>query len=126
VDAQHGLREKHASATAVSSMARLLNLGPISSEEVFHLAKGGNPRALQIFDSVGLHSARCSRFDQHLQFLLYLLGRTTAAWELFESSRWAEATRRSFIYRNNPPRVERTGLGADAGLYGAAYLALRD
>jgi hypothetical protein len=35
-------------------MARLLNLGPdLSSEEVFHLAKGGNPRALQISDSVG-------------------------------------------------------------------------
>ena len=50
-----GCVEKYASATAVSSMARLLNLGPdLSSEEVFHLAKGGNPRALQIFDSVGL------------------------------------------------------------------------
>src|SRR6266478_4395994 len=38
-----GCVEKYASATAVSSMARLLNLGvDLSAEEVFHLAKGGN------------------------------------------------------------------------------------
>jgi len=123
-----GCVEKYASATAVSSMARLLNLGPdLSSEDVFHLAKGGNPRALQIFDSVGLAlGTLLATLINTFNFPLYLLGGgMTAAWELFEPSMRAEASRRSFIYRNNPPRIERTGLGADAGLYGAAYLALR-
>src|SRR4051812_33297086 len=37
-----GCIEKYASATAVCAMARLMNLGhDLSSEEVFHLAKGG-------------------------------------------------------------------------------------
>jgi len=34
----------------------------------------------------------------------------------------AEASRRSFIYRKNPPRIERAALGGNAGLFGAAYL----
>jgi glucokinase len=123
-----GCVEKYASATAVSAMARLMNLGPdLSSEEVFRLAKSGNQRALQIFDSVGLAlGTLLATLINTFNFPLYLLGGgMTAAWELFESSMRAEASRRSFIYRNNPPRIERAGLGADAGLYGAAYLALR-
>jgi len=120
-----GCVEKYASATAVSAMARLMNLGPnLSSEEVFHLAKGGNERALAIFDSVGLAlGTLLATLINTFNFPLYLLGGgMTAAWELFESSMRAEVSRRSFIYRNNPPRIERTGLGADAGLYGTAYL----
>ena len=46
----------------------------------------------------------------------------TAAWELFQPPMLAEASRRSFLYRKNPPRIERATLGGDAGLYGAAYL----
>jgi glucokinase len=124
-----GCVEKYASATAVSSMARLLNLGPdLSSEEVFHLAKSGNPRALQIFDAVGLAlGTLLATLINTFNFPLYLLGGgMAAAWELFEASMRAEASRRSFIYRNHPPRIQLTGLGADAGLYGAAYLALRE
>jgi len=120
-----GCVEKYASATAVSAMARLMNLGPnLSSEDVFHLAKGGNERALAIFDSVGLAlGTLLATLINTFNFPLYLLGGgMTAAWELFESSMRAEVSRRSFIYRNNPPRIERTGLGADAGLYGTAYL----
>ena len=37
----------------------------------------------------------------------------------------AEVSRRSFIYRKNPPRIERATLGGDAGLFGAAYLPLQ-
>ena len=72
-----GCVEKYASATAVSSMARLLNLGPnLSSEEVFHLAKGGNTRALQIFDSVGLALGTLTGdVDQHFQFPALSAGR---------------------------------------------------
>ena len=58
-------------------------------------------------------------------FPLYLLGGgMTAAWELFEPAMRKELMRRSFIYRNNPPRVEKAALGGDAGLYGAARLPL--
>lgn len=122
-----GCIEKYASATAVTAMARLMNLGEISSEEVFHLAKGGNPRAQAIFEAVGTAlGTLLANLINTFNFPLYLLGGgMTAAWELFESSMCAEATRRSFIYRKNPPRIERATLGGDAGLFGAAHLALK-
>jgi glucokinase len=122
-----GCVEKHASATAVSAMARLLNLGHnLSSEEIFHLAQGGNPRARAIFESVGIAlGTLLATLINIFNFPLYLLGGgMTASWELFEPSMLAEVSRRSFIYRKNPPLIERATLGADAGLFGAAYLPL--
>jgi glucokinase len=120
-----GCVEKYASATAVSAMARLMNLGhDLSSEDVFHLAKGGNPRAQAIFESVGIAlGTLLASLVNTFNFPLYLLGGgMTAAWELFEPPMLAETSRRSFIYRKNPPRIERATLGGDAGLFGAAYL----
>jgi hypothetical protein len=32
----------------------------------------------------------------------------TVAWDLLEPAMLAEASRRSFIYRKNPPRIERS------------------
>ena len=48
-----GCLEKHASAQAVSVMARLSGLGDISSEECFHLATGGNDKAQAVFAAMG-------------------------------------------------------------------------
>ena len=57
---------------------------------------------------------------------LYLLGGgLTGAWDCFDSAMRRELLRRSFTYRTFPPRIERATLGSDAGLYGAAYLALQ-
>ncbi len=120
-----GCVEKYASATAVSAMARLMNLGrDLSSEDVFNLAKGGNPRAQAIFESVGIAlGTLLANLINTFNFPLYLLGGgMTAAWELFEPPMLAEVSRRSFIYRKTPPRIERATLGGDAGLFGAAYL----
>ncbi len=120
-----GCVEKYASATAVSAMARLMNLGhELSSEGVYHLAKGGNERAQAIFETVGKSlGTLLAMLINTFNFPLYLLGGgMTAAWELFEPTMLAEVSRRSFIYRKAPPRIERASLGGDAGLYGAAYL----
>src|SRR5262249_38035611 len=49
-----GCLEKHASATAISAMARLIGLGAeLTSEDVFKLADAGDARAKAIFVSVG-------------------------------------------------------------------------
>ncbi len=120
-----GCVEKYASATAVAAMARLMNLGhDLSSEDVYNLAKGGNERAQAIFECVGVSlGTLLASLINTFNFPLYLLGGgMTAAWDLFEPPMLAEASRRSFIYRKNPPRIERAALGGDAGLYGAAYL----
>ncbi|MEQ1885413.1 MAG: ROK family protein [Bryobacteraceae bacterium] len=122
-----GCVEKYASATAVSAMAKMLNLGrDLTAAEVYAMAKSGNERALSIFHSVGsalgiLLAGLINTFD----FPLYLLGGGMAgAWDLFEAPMIAETRRRSFAYRNNPARVERAALGSDAGLFGAACLPL--
>ena len=123
-----GCAEKYASATAVSAMARLLNLGhDLSSEDVFNLANGGNERAQAIFKTVGTSlGTLLAMLVNTFNFPLFLLGGgVTAAWELFEPSMLAELDRRSFIYRKAPPRIERATLGGDAGLFGAAYLPLQ-
>jgi glucokinase len=120
-----GCVEKYASATAVSAMARLLNLGhDISAEDVYHLAQGGNERALAIYHTVGVSlGTLLASLVNIFNFPLYLLGGgMTGAWDLFQPPMLAELERRSFIYRKNPPRIERATLGGDAGLFGAAYL----
>jgi len=121
----NGCVEKYASATAVSAMARLLNLGhDLAAEDVFHLATGGNERAKMIYTTVGTSlGTLLAMLINTFNFPLYLLGGgMTGAWDLFLPHMQAELERRSFIYRKNAPRIERAALGGDAGLYGAAYL----
>jgi glucokinase len=121
----HGCAEKYASATAVSAMARLLNLGhDLSAEDVYKLALGGNDRARAIFASVGtaLGTLLANLISVFNSPLYLLAGGLTGAWDLFQPAMRVEMERRSFPYRRNPPRIERATLGGDAGLYGAAYL----
>jgi glucokinase len=120
-----GCLEKHASATAVESMANLLGLGEgLSSKQVYDLASQGNGRARQAFDAMGqaLGTALAS-FINIFNFPLYLLaGGVVQAWPYFSPAMFEEIERRSFTYRHSKTRVERAGLGKDSGLYGAAHL----
>ncbi len=123
----HGCAEKYASATAVSAMAKLLNLGAdLSSEQVYKLACDGNERAKAIFESVGVSlGTLIAGLINIFNSPLYLLGGgMTGAWDLFEPAMIAEVSRRCYTYREFPARIERATLGGDAGLYGAAYLPL--
>lgn len=125
-----GCLEKHASATAIGAMARLMKLGPhLSSEDVYNFAIAGEERALAIFQTMGeaLGIAIASLINI-FNFPLYLLsGGPIPAWRFFAPSMLAEVERRSFTYRttastNTPTRIEPAELGNEAGLYGAAYL----
>jgi glucokinase len=128
-----GCVEKHASATAISAMARLLGLGhDLTAEEVYELAVQGNGRAMEIFRVMGeaLGIALASLINI-FNFPLFLLGGgVVAAWKLFAPAMLAEVERRSFTYRSTlttaPTRIEPAKLGGDAGLFGAAYLPLQD
>jgi glucokinase len=120
-----GCLEKHASATAISAMARLLGLGhDIDSEEVYELAKGGNERAISIFRSMGSAlGIILASLVNIFNFPLYLLsGGPLPAWDLFAPAMFVEVERRSYTYRKAPTRIERATLGGESGLYGAAYL----
>jgi glucokinase len=120
-----GCVEKHASATAVTSMARILGLGEnLSSKQVYELGTKGDERALTVFrcmgEALGIALATAVNI---FNFPLYLLsGGVLGAWDLFAPVMLEEARRRSFTLRSTKTRVERAILGDEAGLYGAAYL----
>lgn len=125
-----GCVEKHASATAVTAMARLLQLGEnLSSKEVYEVALGDDSRgtrARQIWrvmgESLGFALAMLISI---FNFPLYLLsGGMLPAWEFFAPAMLRTVEERSATYRmaKASTRIAPATLGAEAGLYGAAYL----
>ena len=120
-----GCLEKHASATAIAAMGRMMHFGPdITSQGVYELALAGNERAKLVFESVGraLGIALASLINL-FNFPLYLLsGGPLPAWDLFAPRMFEEVKKRSFTYGRTGTRIEKAQLGADAGLFGAAYL----
>ncbi len=120
-----GCVEKHASATAIAAMARLL-LGKegLTSVDVYNLAVEGNDRAKMIFSHMGAAlGIAIANLINIFNFPLYLLsGGPLPAWDFFAPAMLEEVKRRSFTFRNSPTRVEKATLGNEAGLYGAAYL----
>lgn len=121
----YGCLEKHASASAISGMARLMNIGDsVTSEQVFHLAREGDARAKMIFASMGRAlGIAIGNLVNIFNFPLYLLsGGPLPAWDFFAPAMMAEVESRSFTYRNSTTRIEKATLGSEAGLYGAAYL----
>src|SRR5882724_4541557 len=120
-----GCLEKHASATAVVAMARMMGLGDhLTSEAVYKLAAGGDEKAKDVFTAMGqaLGTALATLVNI-FNYPLYLLsGGMLPAWDMFAPTMLAECSRRSFVYRNTDTRIEKATLGNEAGLYGAAYL----
>jgi len=123
-----GCLEKHASATAVVAMAKLLHLGEdraeITSEYVCRLAQDGDVKARMVFERMGRAlGVAFANLVNIFNFPLYLMsGGMLPAWEFFMPALLEEVERRSFTYRNAKTRIEKAKLGNEAGLYGAAYL----
>ena len=124
-----GCLEKHASATAISVMARLLQLGEaLTAEQVFRIATEGTGedarKAKRIFELMGVAlGIAIGNLVNIFNAPLYLLsGGPLPAWDLFAPAMFAEARQRSFTFRNTETRIEKALLGNEAGLYGAAYL----
>jgi len=123
-----GCLEKHASATAVTAMARMLHLGDFpKASEVYEIARGeGEParKARHVFEAMGAAlGVAIANLINVFNFPLYLLsGGPLPAWEFFAPSMFKEVERRSFTFRNTRTRIEQAMLGNEAGLYGAAYL----
>lgn len=120
-----GCLEKHASATAIVSMARLIKLGDnLTASDVFEKSKAGDKRAKQIFATVGTAlGIALATLINIFNFPLYLLsGGGLGGWEEFAPAMFHELERRSFTYRNARTRIDKAVLGNEAGLIGAAYL----
>jgi glucokinase len=120
-----GCLEKHASATAIAAMGRMMHFGEhITAEGVYELALEGNERALLIFRAVGRAlGVALANLINLFNFPLYLLtGGPLPAWDLFAPAMFEEIKSRSFTFGRDGTRIEKAVLGGDAGLYGAAYL----
>jgi glucokinase len=120
-----GCLEKHASATAVETMAKLLSLGDnLTSLDVYNLAMEGNERAKTVFESMGSAlGVGLAMLINTFNFPLYLLsGGALPAWDFFAPAMFEEVKKRSYTFRHTNTRIERATLGNQAGLYGAAYL----
>lgn len=121
----NGCLEKHASATAVGAMGRLVNLGPnMTSLDVYQLAVEGSERARAVFRTMGeALGVALAGLINIFNFPLYLLsGGPLPAWEFFAPAMFEEVKKRSYTYRVAPTRIEPAKLGNEAGLYGAAHL----
>ncbi|HLJ49929.1 MAG TPA: ROK family protein [Bryobacteraceae bacterium] len=121
----HGCLEKHASASAISAMARLLHLGENpTSADVYNLALAGNVKAKMVFEAMGeALGIALAGLVNIFNFPLYLLsGGPLPAWDFFAPRMLAECELRSFTYRNAKTRIEKATLGNEAGLFGAAFL----
>jgi glucokinase len=122
-----GCLEKHASATAISCTAELMKVthDPNPTPKQIHdLALAGDPKAKQIFASMGeALGIGLANLINIFNFPLYLLsGGPLPAWDFFAPSMLAQVENRSFTYRHTKTRIEKAALGSLAGLYGAAYL----
>jgi glucokinase len=125
----NGCLEKHASATAIAAMGRMMHFGREinTAEDVYLLALSGNARARWIFEYMGraLGIALASLINA-FDFPLYLVsGGPLPAWDFFAPSMLAEVHKRSFTFARTATRIEKALLGSDAGLLGAAYLPLQ-
>ena len=122
----YGCLEKHASATAIAAMGKMMHFGHDinTAAEVFDLAIAGNLRAKMVFEAMGRAlGIALANLMNVFNFPLYLLsGGPLPAWDFFAPSMFKEIKRRSFTYERTNPRVEKALLGGDAGLFGAAYL----
>ena len=125
-----GCVEKYASATAVTAMARLMNLGEsLTAKDVHKLAlrdDEAGAKARQIWRVVGESlGITLAALVNAFNFPLYLLsGGMLPAWDFFSPAMLQTVERRSATYRLADPvtRIEQATLGNEAGLYGAAYL----
>lgn len=121
----YGCLEKHASATAITAMARLTQLGTdLSAKDVYELALKGDDRAKMIFHTTGVAlGIALATLINIFNFPLYLLsGGVLAGWDQFAPSMLAEVEKRSFTFRAAKTKIEKAVLGNEAGLIGAAYL----
>jgi len=125
----NGCMEKHASATALEAMAKLVSLGDnLSAKDVYELALQGNELAKHCFRSMGTAlGIGLASLINIFNFPLYLLsGGPLPAWDFFHPPMIEEIRRRSFTFRNSQTRVEKATLGNQAGLFGAAYLPFQN
>ena len=136
-----GCLETEASATALVRKAKdLLASGKslalqkaidggseLSAELIYKVAKAGDAACGELFESFGKYLGLVlATLVNTLNLPLYVIGGGgAAAWPLFSPPMLRELNRRSYVFAEGSTKVQQAVLGGDAGLYGAAKLALQ-
>ena len=122
----HGCLEQYCSATGITRLGRKAGLGDLTAKEIFDRAAESEPAALSVVDTAcdllgrGI-AAACAVFDPEA---VVLGGGVSKAGE-FLRIRVEEAFRRYAFHACAHTQIRLATLGNDAGIYGAARLAMR-
>ena len=121
----HGCLEQYCSATGIVNMAAKAGLGMLTAKEVFDLAAGGNAAAMAVVDRAcdilgrGLATACCVLDPE----VIVLGGGVSRAGELLRT-KIETAFRKYAFHACEDTEIRLATLGNDAGIYGAARLAM--
>jgi glucokinase len=98
----------------------------MTSARIYELAKEGDPSAQEIFQMVGRALGMAiANFISIFDLDTFVLGGgAVEAWDAFEKSMFEEVALRSYVWRHDPREILKSSLGSQAGIFGAAYLAL--
>ena len=98
----------------------------LTSELVFESAQAGDAACQAILESAGRYlGIALAGLVNTLNLPIYVIGGgVAAAWDLFSPAMFEELRRRSYVFCEGTTLVEKALLQGDAGLYGAAFLAL--
>jgi glucokinase len=143
-----GCLEQFASARAIERMAREAVAGGsapalarvaakcgLSSETVCQAAEAGDEAAQEIFNQAGraLGIVLAGLINTFNLPMYVIGGGVAAAWEMFSPAMLDEVRKRSFVFAATSAHpaggrtiIARAELGSDAGLFGAARLAMQD
>ena len=121
-----GCLEQYCSATGISRLARMAGMGERTAKEIFDLAAAGDGTAVSVVNTA------CDRLGQGIAAVCAVIdpeavvlgGGVSRAGE-FLRIRAEEAFRKYAFHACRETRVLLATLGNDAGIYGAARLAMR-
>ena len=121
----HGCLEQYCSATGISRLARMAGMGQLTARDIFAMASAGDETALTVVNTAcdrlgqGI-AAACVTVDPEA---VVLGGGVSKAGE-FLRIRAEEAFRKYAFHACRETRILLATLGNDAGIYGAARLAM--
>jgi glucokinase len=135
-----GCLEVYSSATAIvrmtrealtqhpSSPLRSIPMDELTAEKVFCAAIAGDDLALDVFRRVGVYLgiAMANLVNIFNPEMIVIGGGVSAAWELFAQHARAEVIKRAFPVPAQRCQIVRAECGDDAGLIGAAWLAVQN
>ncbi len=121
-----GCLELFASATAIVRMAREVGFEVSTAVEVYDAGLKGDERAVSVFKRFGMYlgiglASLMSLIDPQI---IVITGGATNGWDLFAAEMYRQVEERAFRATAQQVKIARAECGDNAGLLGAARLAL--